>query len=78
MAKIVEAPVEDGELLYSDGERILILPPRREGQWAWALLFAFFLVAGAATGLTLASGSLTNAVQVTQNAFDGTSETATN
>jgi len=75
MAKIYEARIDHDAV-----ELIEVAPPRREGQWLWGLLFVVFLVSGAALGLSLATGSLSNAVEVAQASFaaDGTGETATN
>ncbi|MCX7359375.1 MAG: hypothetical protein NT015_14695 [Alphaproteobacteria bacterium] len=75
MAKIYEARIDHDAL-----ESIEVAPPRREGGWIWALLFVAFLVSGATLGLSLATGSLSNAVEVAQASFaaDGTGETATN
>jgi hypothetical protein len=75
MAKICEARIDHDAV---DG--IEVAPPAREGRWVWALLFLVFLVGGAAFGLSLATGSLSNAVEITQASFaaDGTSETAAN
>ncbi len=75
MAKIYEARIDHDAL-----ESIEVAPPRREGAWVWALLFAAFLVTGATLGLSLATGSFSNAVEVAQAGFasDGTGDTATN
>jgi hypothetical protein len=74
MAKIYEARIDHDAV-----EVIEVAPPRREGGWIWAIVFAVFLIGGATLGLTLATGSFSNAVEVAQNfANDGTSETATN
>lgn len=77
MAKIYEARIDVDDPV---GGIIEVAPPRREGRWIWGLVFAVFLIGGATLGLTLATGSFTNAVQVAQAGFatDGTSETATN
>ncbi|MBL8546901.1 MAG: hypothetical protein JNL81_10580 [Hyphomonadaceae bacterium] len=75
MAKIHEARIDHDAIGL-----IEVAPPRREGAWIWALVFVVFLVSGAALGLSLATGSLPNAVEVAQAGFaaDGTGETATN
>ena len=75
MAKICEARIDQDAV-----QGIEVAPPKREGGWVWALVFAVFLVSGAALGLSLATGSLSNAVEVAQAGFagDGTGETATN
>ena len=75
MAKIYEARIDHDAL-----EAIEIAPPKREGGWLWGLLLVAFLIGGAAVGLTLATGSLSNAVQVAQNGFaaNETGDTATN
>lgn len=75
MAKIYEARID-----YDALETIEVAPPQREGRWFWGVMFAVFLIAGATLGLTLATGSLSNAVQVAQAGFaaDGTGDTATN
>jgi hypothetical protein len=75
MAKIYVARIDHDAL---DG--IEVAPPRRDGGWAWAVVFVVFLVSGAALGLSLATGSLSNALDVAQAGFatDGTGETATN
>lgn len=77
MAKIYEARIDVDEPV---GGIINVAPPRREDGWIWALVFVVFLVSGAALGLSLATGSLANAVEVAQASFaaDGTGETATN
>lgn len=75
MAKIYEARID-----YDALETIEVAPPQREGRWFWGVMFAVFLIAGATLGLTLATGSFSNAVQVAQAGFaaDGTGDTATN
>ena len=75
MAKIYEARID-----YDAVEGIEVAPPKREGGWVWALVFVVFLVSGAALGLSLATGSLSNAVEIAQNSFsaDGMGDTATN
>jgi len=75
MAKIYEARIDHDAL-----EGIEVAPPKREGRWVWGLLFVVLLVAGATLGLTLATGSLSNAVEVAQASFaaDGMGDTATN
>lgn len=75
MAKIYEARID-----YDAVEGIEVAPPKREGGWFWGVLFAVFLIAGATLGLTLATGSLSNAVEVAQASFaaDGMGDTATN
>ncbi|MEQ1819524.1 MAG: hypothetical protein ABL871_13020 [Terricaulis sp.] len=75
MAKIYEARIDHDAL-----EGIEVAPPRREGAWIWALVFVVFVVSGAALGLSLATGSFSNAVEVAQAGFasDGTGDTATN
>jgi uncharacterized membrane protein len=78
MAKIAETQFESAQL--DDVRAIEIVPPKRESGWVWALVFAVLLIGGVGMGLTLATGSLGNAIEVTQTALatDGTSETATN
>lgn len=75
MAKIYEARIDHDAL-----ESIEVAPPRREGGWIWALVFAAFLVTGVTLGLSLATGSFSNAIEVAQAGFasDGTGDTATN
>lgn len=75
MARIYEARVN-----HDDLEDIEIGPPKRDGVWIWALVFAVFLIGGATLGLTLATGSFSNAIGFAQAnlAADGTGETATN
>ena len=75
MAKIYEARID-----YDAVEGIEVAPPKREGGWVWALVFVVFLVSGAALGLSLATGSLSNAVEIAQNSFsaDGMGDTPTN
>jgi hypothetical protein len=75
MAKIYEARID-----YDALEDIEVAPPKREGRWFWGAMFAVFLIAGATVGLSLATGSLGNAVEVAQASFaaDGMGDTATN
>jgi hypothetical protein len=75
MAKIYEARIDHDAV-----EMIEVAPPQREGRWFWGVMFAVFLIAGATLGLSLATGSLGNAVEVAQASFaaDGTGDTATN
>ena len=75
MARIYEARIDHDAL-----EDIEVAPPGRERGWVWALVFAVFLISGAALGLSLATGSLSNAVEIAQNGFatDGIGETAAN
>ncbi len=75
MAKIYEAHIDHDAL-----EGIEVAPPKREGQWVWGLLFVVLLGAGVTLGLTLATGSLSNAIEVAQASFasDGMGGTATN
>lgn len=74
MAKIYEARIDHDQV-----ELIEIAPPRSEGGWIWGIVFAAFLIGGATLGLSLATGSFSNAVEVAQNfATDGTSDTSTN
>ena len=75
MAKIYEARIDQDAL-----EGIEVAPPKREGRWVWGLLFVVLLGAGVILGLTLATGSLSNAIEVTQASFaaDGMGDTATN
>ncbi len=75
MAKIYEARIDHDAL-----EAIEVAPPTREGGWLWGLLFVVFMISGAAVGLTLATGSFSNAVQVAQSGFASseTGDTATN
>jgi hypothetical protein len=75
MAKIYEAHIDHDAV-----QGIEVAPPKREGGWVWGALFAVFLVAGATLGLTLATGSFSNAVEVAQAGFatDAMSDTATN
>jgi len=75
MAKIYEARIDHDAV-----ELIEVAPPQREGRWVWGVLFAVFLIAGATLGLTLATGSFSNAVEVAQAGFagEGMGDTATN
>ena len=75
MAKIYEARIDHDEV-----DAIEVAPPTREGGWIWGLLLVAFLVTGATVGLTMATGSFSNAVQVAQNGFatNETGDTATN
>jgi hypothetical protein len=75
MAKIYEARIDHDAL-----EGIEAAPPKREGRWVWGLLFVVLLGAGVTSGLTLATGSLLNAIEVAQASFaaDGMGDTATN
>lgn len=75
MAKIYEARIDHDAL-----ETIEVAPPQRDGRWFWGAMFSVFVVAGATLGLTLATGSLRNAVEVAQASFaaDGTSDATTN
>ena len=75
MAKIYEAHID-----YEAVEGIEVAPPKREGKIFWGALFAVFLIAGATLGVTLATGSFSNAVEVAQASFaaDGMGDTATN
>ncbi|MEZ5959298.1 MAG: hypothetical protein R3C30_02570 [Hyphomonadaceae bacterium] len=75
MAKIYEAQIN-----YDAADGIVVTPVKRGGGWAWGVLFAVFLVVGVTLGLALATGSLSNAIEVAQAGFaaDGMSDTATN
>ncbi len=75
MAKIYEAHIDHDAL-----DAIEIAPATPRGRWLWGALFAAFMVAGVAAGLTLATGSFSNAVEAAQNGFasNETGELATN
>jgi len=75
MAKIYEAHIDHDAL-----DAIEVAPATSHGGWLWGALFVAFMAVGIATGLTLASGSFSNAVEVAQNGFatTETGELATN
>ncbi|MEZ5972274.1 MAG: hypothetical protein R3C31_10740 [Hyphomonadaceae bacterium] len=75
MAKIYEAHVDHDAV-----GRIAVAPPKREDRWIWGLLFVVFLVSGVVLGVSLATGSLSNTIELAQATFaaEESSETATN
>jgi hypothetical protein len=83
MAKIAEIHLDSTQL--DETRAIVIAPPNRRASWVWVALFAVLLIGGASIGLALGAGAfgartLSNAIQVTQTAFDAdaTSDTMTN
>ncbi len=75
MAKIYETRIDHDAL-----DRIEVDPPSSRWRWLWGAVFVAFLMIGAVTGLTLATGSFSDAAEVAQNGFaaNPTGELATN